>query len=95
MTFILSGEKREQLKEMKYSAYRLYSQKNYREAEVLYMKCLQFILESNGNQTNDPEYIKGVDNVNKCREKLGLKRMVADLYDAKDQQDDEGVYEEW
>jgi hypothetical protein len=39
------------------------------------MQCLQFLLEVNGNQTGDPEYVKGVDNVNKCREKLGLRRM--------------------
>lgn len=90
--FIPSGEKREQLKEMKHSAYRLYSQKNYREAEVLYMKCLQFLLESNGNQINDPEYVKGVDNVNKCREKLGLKRMTIGT---SDYQDNEEEYEDW
>jgi hypothetical protein len=45
------------------------------------MQCLQFLLEVNGNQTSDPEYVKGVDNVNKCREKLGLRRMTIEARD--------------
>jgi hypothetical protein len=69
---------------MKHSAFRLYSQKNYRAAEVAYMECLHFLLEVNGNQTNDPEYVKGVDNVNKCREKLGLKRMAIESAELED-----------
>lgn len=85
----LPGPDRDRFKEKKHSAFRLYSQKNYRAAEVAYMECLQLLLELNGNQVKDPEYIKGVDNVNKCREKLGLKKMTID---AKDEQEE---YEEW
>lgn len=82
----LPGPDRDKFKEKKHFAFRLYTQKNYREAEVAYMECLHLLLQLNGNQVTDPEYVKGVDNVNKCREKLGLKKMTID---AKDELEDE------
>jgi len=73
----ISGGDLETLKELKMRAFRLYVRKNYQEAERLYQEALDLTLALNGNNMVDPEYVKGKENVNKCRDKMGMKPLGA------------------
>jgi hypothetical protein len=69
----LPGADTNRLKELKARAFTCYARKNEKEAEVLYREVLGVILSLNNGNKADPEFVTGIKNVNKCREKIGLQ----------------------
>lgn len=67
----LCGKDIESLRELKTRAFTLYARNRIEESEKIYFEILKRILELNDHNKCDPEYITGINNVNKCRQKRG------------------------